>query len=77
MTDPVHLSPREREIARLMADGYSYSEIAAAFGWKAQSVRLAAHRISERLPGKGPPMLRILVWEFQRRSGAPNPDTHT
>lgn len=59
------------EIARLMAEGLSYSEIAACISWQPQSVRLAAHRVAARLPGKGKPILKILRWWYQ--NGHANP----
>jgi FixJ family two-component response regulator len=67
MGDPVHLSPREREIARLMAEGLSYSQIGDAIGWQTQSVRLAAHRMANKMPGRGQPIIKILTWEIRRQ----------
>lgn len=63
----VRLSPRELEIARLMAEGLSYSEIAARIGWTPDSVRVAAKRLGARLPGDGSPVVRILRWWFSAR----------
>lgn len=61
MTDP-QLSRREREIAQLMAEGFSYSEIAAASGMSTENVRFTAWRLAERLPGTGSPVVRIVRW---------------
>lgn len=70
MTPPpvVHITSRERQIAKLMAeDGLSYSEIAAVIGWTPDSVRVAAKRLGARLPGVGSPVVRILRWWFSAR----------
>lgn len=63
MTDP-GLSPREREIAALMAEGLSYSEIAAVIECKPITVKMAAWRMAGDLPGPGSPVVRILRWWF-------------
>jgi len=63
----VRLSPTEREIAAHMADGHCYSEIASIIGWQPRSVRVAVHRMADKLPGMGSPMVKIVRWETQRR----------
>jgi DNA-binding CsgD family transcriptional regulator len=61
---PIKVTGREREIARLMADGLSYSQIAVRIGWEPMSVRVCAHRLAHRLRGDGPPVVKILRWWF-------------
>lgn len=66
----VRLSPREQQIAQLMAEGLSYGEIAVRIGWKGHNVRTAAHRMASRLPGEGSPVVRILRWWYTREVAA-------
>lgn len=64
---PVRLSRREREVAALMAEGFSYSEIAVTFGCRPDTVRKYAHRMAGRLPGRGSPVVRILLYVLAER----------
>lgn len=62
--EPPRFSPRELEIVQLMADGLSYSEIAAAIGWTPDSVRVTAHRMAKKLPGSRTPFFKLVRWHF-------------
>jgi DNA-binding CsgD family transcriptional regulator len=64
VTDP-QLSRREREIAQLMAEGYCYSEIAGMIGWTAASVRVTAHRAACKIPGRGTPYIKLILWALK------------
>jgi DNA-binding CsgD family transcriptional regulator len=66
----VHLSPREIQIAKLMAEGFSYSEIAGCLNWQPASVRKTAHQMAGKLPGNGPPVVKVLRWWFTRTEDA-------
>jgi DNA-binding CsgD family transcriptional regulator len=64
VTDP-QLSRREREIAQLMAEGMSYSQIAGVIGWTPDSVRVTAHRAACKIPGRGTPYLKLILWALK------------
>lgn len=59
---PVHLSPREREIARLMAEGLGYGAIARRLGWRRDSVRRQAQTMANKLQAWGKPSVIIVAW---------------
>jgi DNA-binding CsgD family transcriptional regulator len=56
------LTPRQMEVARLVAEGLSNKAIAKAVRL---SVHTVDHHISEaaaRIPGEGPPRLRVMLF---------------
>lgn len=65
-----HLTPRETEIARLMAEGLSYSEIAVELRRTPDGIRATVWRMADRIGGRGSPFLRVVRWWFTRRQEA-------
>jgi DNA-binding NarL/FixJ family response regulator len=56
------LSPRQTEVAALVAEGMSSKAIGNELGLSHRTVQEYIYRISRRLPGKGPPRWRIMAW---------------
>jgi DNA-binding CsgD family transcriptional regulator len=56
------LTPREREVAKLVATHRTAGEIASELEISEHTVRDYIHRIGRLLPGNGSPMRRIAVW---------------
>ena len=56
------LSPRQHEVAALVAEGKSNKAIARSLGITHGTVRQYLVRIAKRLPGDGPPRWRIMAW---------------
>lgn len=65
MTSP-HFSPRELEIARLVAEGLTSAQIAGRIGWTEGSVRVTVCRMGTKLDGQGTPRHRIARWWLLR-----------
>lgn len=58
------LTPRQSEIAALVAKGLSNKAIARETGLAIQTVKNHIDGAATRLPGDGRPRHRILVWFF-------------
>ena len=56
------LTPREREVAALVAKGLPAKRIASTLGIAENTVRAHIRHAAERLPGDAPPIRRIAVW---------------
>lgn len=66
------LTPRQAEIAGLVARGLTAVAIAKQTGISPDTVRVHITQAAERVPGAGSPRHRLLVWAFsQGRPGAP------
>ena len=63
MTD---LSPRQQQVAALVAEGLSNKAIARKLELSYGTVRQYVVRIAKKLPGDGPPRWRIMAWHFRR-----------
>lgn len=80
MSEPslrIEFSPRERQIAELVGDGFSYKEIGAALGIEATTVRSHMVRMAKKADLEGDralePRLQVFAvvcherWERNRR----------
>lgn len=56
------LTPRETQVARLLAQGYTPKEVAVLLGVQLQTVRARIKHASARLPGPHAPMIRVILW---------------
>lgn len=52
-------TPREREVATLIAAGMRQREIAGQLGISGDTVRVLAKRAAAKLPGEGLPVVKI------------------
>lgn len=68
MTHSPRFSPRELEIAALVAEGLSSLKIAAALGWTEGTVRVTICRMGWKLDGEGTPRHRIARWWLTREA---------
>lgn len=70
------LTPREVEVARLVAAGRSYKAIGRQLGISVQTVQWHVLNVAEKLGGRGSPKVRIVVFVVEllrdeaRRSAA-------
>jgi len=64
----VELTDRQLEVATLVAEGKSNKAIARALGLSRHTVRNHVVRVAERIPGDGPPRLKIMRWYYSRQS---------
>jgi len=56
------LTPRQREIAELLAAGHSERECARILGISPLTVRAHCRTINYRLPGRGSVRRRVIAW---------------
>ena len=72
MTHAPRFSPRELEIARLMAEGLTYREIAGRLGWRRkENVRRQAQIMAAKIYDRsGAPSVIIPAWYHDRESAA-------
>lgn len=56
------LTPRQIEIARMVAAGRSYKAIARALGITVDTVNFHVQEAADRLPGRGTPRLKLVVF---------------
>lgn len=56
----MQLTPRQRRVVELLADGQSYSKIARTLGIKERTVRMHVENIAIKLGGDGSPLRRVL-----------------
>lgn len=64
------LTPRELEVARLVAEGYTCHEIAEQLARSVWTVRGVVQRIALKIDGRGPPALRITRWYYRNQEAA-------
>lgn len=62
------LTPREKEVARLIGQGLSYAGVAAELDCSPRTVESHVIRIASKIPGRATPLRRVLIWAVQ------NPD---
>ena len=65
------LTDRQFEIAALVAAGLSNKAIARILGLSRHTVRNHVVRVAARIPGDGPPRLRIMRWYYSSRQATP------
>lgn len=71
MTSPAHpLTPAQERVARLVAEGLTYGEIALQLGCAARTVRAHVEAIALRIPGDEPQRYRIRQWWREHRRAA-------
>lgn len=63
-SQPIHLTVRERDVLKLMAEGRTDHEVADALGLKVSTVRNHVQRILEKLSVRS---RREAIWRAQRR----------
>ena len=56
------LTPAQERVARLVAEGLTYGEIAAELGCAARTVPAHVEAIALRIPGDAPQRYRIRQW---------------
>jgi DNA-binding CsgD family transcriptional regulator len=64
------LTPRERKVAELVAEGLTARQIGTRLGISPHTVRTYIDRIGRLLPGRGSVMRRIAVWWTVHTSGS-------
>lgn len=64
------LTPREEEVARLVAENKTAKKIARELGIAESTVRNYVRLIAAKLPGAGKPMQRIALWWHRRKARA-------
>ena len=56
------LTPREREIAQLLIDGWGRREIAAQLGLQPNAVKFHLANLKLKIPGDRPLAQRLVLW---------------
>jgi DNA-binding NarL/FixJ family response regulator len=56
------LTPRQVEIARLLASGLKYEAIGARLGITERTVRFHVTDAAARLPGRGAPRVKLVIF---------------
>jgi DNA-binding CsgD family transcriptional regulator len=62
------LTPAEREVAELLAAGYSVGQVAATRRCTEYTVRALIRTAGTKLPGFGHPIRRMVLWAHRRAS---------
>lgn len=57
---PMTLTPRQRRVVELLADGWNYSRIARALGITERTVRMHVVNVAAHCSGDGSPLRRVL-----------------
>lgn len=69
MTDT--LTSRERQVAELVGDGYSYKEIGARLGISRVTARVHVNAIDRKIRAEGStPLRRVMRWVLGSRKAA-------
>jgi len=63
----VELTSRQTQIYALIRAGSSYAEIGAELGLSPRTIENQVKRLADRLPGKGPPLRKILRFALTDR----------
>lgn len=66
------MTPREEQVAILLALGYSYKRIASATGSPEGTVGTRVAKIAARIPGVGTPRQRVSAWMWTYGSQSSN-----
>ena len=56
------LTPKQREIAQLVAQGWTHKRISRETGLAIQTVKEHVRAAAERIPGDGPPKYKLIVF---------------
>lgn len=64
------LTPREAEIARLVARGRSYKGIATELGISIDTVKAHVRNAASRIPGRAPAKTKLILFVVQLRKSA-------
>lgn len=62
------LTPRQKEIASLVAQGMSTKEIGSAIGLSPETVNVHIKQAAERIGGDTMPRHRLTLWFYKLRS---------
>lgn len=63
----IEMTPRQRQVAELLASGLTREQVAARLGVSVNTVRAHIAMIGLRLPGDGALRVRITRWVMQQR----------
>jgi len=63
------LTPRQQEVAGLVAKGFTAEQIARQIGAATPTVRQHIQDAAERLPGEGRPRHKLSIWFFSSQEG--------
>lgn len=69
----LHLTPREEQIACLVARGRRYKNIAHDLGISTTNVAVHVARIAHRIPGEGSPLQKVSAWVWTYGTSADGP----
>lgn len=70
------LTPRQMQVAELLAAGHSRKQVAATLGVSVNTVRAHIAAIAWRLPGDGNLRVRVVRWALQRQESLAKPPPH-
>lgn len=66
MTNGVRLTPRQREVVRLIQEGRRYRAVGVALGISYHTVRTHVEMIAVRIPGDIDPLRKILMLDLSK-----------
>lgn len=55
------LTPRQRQVCKLVGEGYDYSEVAEELGLSYRTITKYAQEAAERLPGDQRPIQKLML----------------
>jgi transposase-like protein len=64
----IHVTDRERQVAELIASGWSHKKIAHRLGISTSTISVYVHNLAERIPSDTPPnvtvppTLKVTLW---------------
>ncbi len=64
----VRLTDREEQIAQLLSLGWTHKAIGHHVKITTGSVSTHVHKIAKRIPGRGSPTTRVILWYLQHGS---------
>jgi DNA-binding CsgD family transcriptional regulator len=65
LTPETPLTPREIDVARLVAEGLSYAEIGMTLGISPRTVETHVHRAASKLPGASQPYRKLAFYALR------------
>ena len=68
------LSPKERAVAELVADGWSHKRVAGELGLAVRTVGVYVWNAAQKLPGNGRPSVKIARFSHLFQSSDSDPD---